>query len=38
MTCLYANGWIVTMDDAGTEHRAGWLLVEERCHRRRRRW
>ena len=29
MTCLFANGWIVTMDDAGTEHPAGWILVEE---------
>jgi len=26
---LYANGWIVTMDDGGTEHRSGWLLVED---------
>jgi cytosine/adenosine deaminase-related metal-dependent hydrolase len=26
---LYRNGWIVTMDDAGTEHPGGWLLVEE---------
>ena len=25
---LYANGWIVTMDDAGTEHPSGWVLVE----------
>ncbi len=22
------NGWIVTMDDAGTEHESGWVLVE----------
>jgi cytosine/adenosine deaminase-related metal-dependent hydrolase len=29
MTRLYANGWIVTMDDAGVEHPAGWVLVEE---------
>ena len=28
MTTLYANGWIVVMDDAATEHRAGWVLVE----------
>ena len=28
MGTLYANGWIVTMDDAGTEHPAGWLLVD----------
>jgi cytosine/adenosine deaminase-related metal-dependent hydrolase len=26
---LYADAWVVTMDDAGTEHRAGWLLVED---------
>jgi cytosine/adenosine deaminase-related metal-dependent hydrolase len=25
---LYANGWIVTCDDADTEHESGWLLVE----------
>ncbi|MBA3401162.1 MAG: 8-oxoguanine deaminase [Actinobacteria bacterium] len=24
---LYANGWIVTCDDAGTEHEDGWVLV-----------
>ena len=29
MTQLYANGWIVTCDDAGTEHAEGWILVEE---------
>jgi cytosine/adenosine deaminase-related metal-dependent hydrolase len=29
MTRLYADGWIVTCDDAGTEHASGWLLVEE---------
>ena len=28
MTTLYANGWIVTMDDAGTEHPNGWVLVD----------
>ena len=28
MSTLYANGWIVVMDDAGTEHPSGWLLVE----------
>ena len=28
MTTLYANGWIVTMDDAGTEHANGWVLVD----------
>jgi cytosine/adenosine deaminase-related metal-dependent hydrolase len=26
---LYAGGWIVTMDDAGTEHRDGWVMVED---------
>jgi cytosine/adenosine deaminase-related metal-dependent hydrolase len=25
---LLANGWIVTMDDAGTEHESGWVLVD----------
>jgi predicted amidohydrolase YtcJ len=25
---LYANGWVVTMDDAGTEHPSGWVLVD----------
>ena len=28
MSTLYTNGWIVTMDDAGSEHESGWLLVE----------
>ena len=28
MTRLYANAWVVTCDDAGTEHRSGWLLVD----------
>jgi cytosine/adenosine deaminase-related metal-dependent hydrolase len=27
-TALYANGLVVTMDDAGTEHENGWLLVD----------
>jgi cytosine/adenosine deaminase-related metal-dependent hydrolase len=26
---LYANGWVVTMDEAGAEHPRGWLLVED---------
>jgi cytosine/adenosine deaminase-related metal-dependent hydrolase len=26
---LYAGGWIVTCDDAGTEHESGWVLVED---------
>ena len=25
---IYGNAWIVTMDDAGTEHERGWLQVE----------
>src|SRR5262249_12240723 len=29
MSRLFANGWIVTMDDAGTEHPSGWVLVDE---------
>jgi cytosine/adenosine deaminase-related metal-dependent hydrolase len=29
MRTLYANGWVVTMDDAGTEHPQGWVLVED---------
>jgi cytosine/adenosine deaminase-related metal-dependent hydrolase len=29
MKRLYHGGWIVTCDDAGTEHEPGWLLVEE---------
>ena len=26
---LYADAWVVTMDDAGAEHRDGWLLVDD---------
>ena len=26
---ILANAWIVTMDDAGTEHRHGWLRIED---------
>ena len=29
MSTLYAGGWIVTCDDAGTEHPAGWVLVDD---------
>jgi 8-oxoguanine deaminase len=29
MKRLYADGWVVTCDDEGTEHESGWLLVEE---------
>ncbi|MGZ8687993.1 MAG: 8-oxoguanine deaminase [Gaiellaceae bacterium] len=25
---LFANAWVVTMDDPGTEHRSGWVHVE----------
>lgn len=28
MRTLYANGWVVTMDAAGTEHPSGWVLVD----------
>jgi cytosine/adenosine deaminase-related metal-dependent hydrolase len=26
---ILANAWVVTMDDAGTEHERGWLRVED---------
>jgi 8-oxoguanine deaminase len=26
---LFAGAWVVTMDDAGTEHPEGWILVED---------
>ncbi len=26
---LFANAWVVTMDDAGTEHPSGWIQVED---------
>ena len=26
---ILANGWLVTMDAAGTEHRTGWLRLED---------
>jgi cytosine/adenosine deaminase-related metal-dependent hydrolase len=29
MPQLYANGWIVTCDDAANEHASGWLLVDD---------
>ncbi len=29
MSTLYANAYVVTMDDAGTEHDGGWLLVRD---------
>jgi cytosine/adenosine deaminase-related metal-dependent hydrolase len=28
VSTLYANAWVVTMDDAGTEHPVGWVLTE----------
>jgi 8-oxoguanine deaminase len=28
MAALYANGWVVTMDDESTEHPDGWVPVE----------
>ena len=28
MRRLFANGWVATMDDAGTEHERGWVLVD----------
>jgi cytosine/adenosine deaminase-related metal-dependent hydrolase len=28
MRRLFANGWVVTVDDAGTEHERGWVLVD----------
>ncbi|MGZ8694676.1 MAG: 8-oxoguanine deaminase [Gaiellaceae bacterium] len=29
MATLLANAWVVTMDDGGSEHRDGWVLVED---------
>ncbi len=29
MKRLFASGWIVTCDDAGTEHPDGWVLIED---------
>jgi cytosine/adenosine deaminase-related metal-dependent hydrolase len=29
VTTLYANAYVVTMDDAGTEHDGGWILVRD---------
>jgi 8-oxoguanine deaminase len=26
---IYANAWVVTMDDAGTEHERGWIRVDD---------
>ncbi len=29
MSTLYANAWVVTCDDDGTEHPEGWLVVDK---------
>src|SRR5207244_2916492 len=29
MTTLFANAYVVTMDDAGSEHERGWILVDD---------
>ena len=29
MKRLFANAYVVVMDDAGTEHESGWVLVED---------
>ncbi len=29
MNRLYANAWVVPMDDAGSEHPSGWVLVDD---------
>jgi cytosine/adenosine deaminase-related metal-dependent hydrolase len=29
MTTLLHSGWIVTMDDSGTEHEDGWMLIAD---------
>src|SRR6266540_3113321 len=29
MSVLLRNAWVVTMDDEGTEHEAGWVLVRD---------
>jgi cytosine/adenosine deaminase-related metal-dependent hydrolase len=29
VSTLYAGAWVVTMDDAGTEHPDGWILVDD---------
>jgi cytosine/adenosine deaminase-related metal-dependent hydrolase len=26
---IFSNAWVVTMDDAGTEHERGWLRIED---------
>jgi cytosine/adenosine deaminase-related metal-dependent hydrolase len=29
VSVLFANAYVVTMDDAGSEHESGWILVDE---------
>jgi cytosine/adenosine deaminase-related metal-dependent hydrolase len=29
LSTLFTNAWVVVMDDAGTEHGSGWLLIED---------
>jgi cytosine/adenosine deaminase-related metal-dependent hydrolase len=29
VTRLFTNAWLVVMDDAGTEHESGWLLIDD---------
>jgi cytosine/adenosine deaminase-related metal-dependent hydrolase len=29
LSTLFTNAWIVVMDDAGTEHESGWMLIED---------
>jgi cytosine/adenosine deaminase-related metal-dependent hydrolase len=30
LSTLFTNAWVVVMDDAGTEHESGWMLMEDR--------
>ena len=32
---IYRNAWVVTMDDAGSEHPDGWVLVRDAVKRKR---
>jgi cytosine/adenosine deaminase-related metal-dependent hydrolase len=29
LSTLFTNAWVVVMDDAGTEHESGWMLVDD---------
>jgi cytosine/adenosine deaminase-related metal-dependent hydrolase len=29
VSTLFTNAWLVVMDDAGTEHQSGWMLVDD---------